>query len=186
MVTLSLKNNKCPEGYIIRKGYKTKIKTYNRPRCIKSNRKIKRSVIQKQIDDKIKRDRKSIKKLGIKNPKCIKGYTLRHGHYRNNNIVKPTCLKSVGKYKGKYKGPKIGYLNKGGFTKYGYYDVKSLTLRKRKIRLRKAIKDLGALTVWKRLNVIYIYNKYKNPEVAKIFYDDKTWIKNNFSLKKII
>ena len=182
MKSLPVINNKCPDGYIIRKGFKTKVKEYE-PRCIRSRKKIKRSVIQKQIDDRIKKERKSIRKLGIKNPKCKEGYTLRHGYYRNNKVVKPTCIKSRGKYKGKYKGPKIGYLNKGGLSKYGYSNVKNLTIKQRQKALKKAIKDLDALSIWRRINAISIYNRYTNPNISKIFDEDKNWIKNNFSLK---
>lgn len=186
MNTLPVINNKCPDGYIVRKSYKTKKGKRVTRRCIKSHRKIKRSIIQNRIDKKREKNQKTIRLMGYKTPKCKKGLIVRIGYIKKTKnkkvIIKPSCIKKRG-LPNKYKGKGIGFLNKGTLGKYGYYNVINLSLKQRRLALKKAIKDLSALTVWRKLNAISVYNRNTNPKVSNIFNIDKNWVKNNYSMK---
>jgi len=67
------------------------------------------------------------------------------------------------------------HLKKGELGKHGYKDVKLLTVAQRRAALRSAAAEFGWSTVQKKLNVLYVYNKYRHPETAALFWADAAW-----------
>jgi hypothetical protein len=76
----------------------------------------------------------------------------------------------------KKKGNRIGTLKKGLLIKYGYHNVADLSLQKRHSALTKAMKAYGTLSVYRKLNAVYVYNRKTNPFVARIFKADRDWV----------
>ena len=67
---------------------------------------------------------------------------------------------------------------KGGLIKYGYSS--KVSLKARRFALRKAVKAEGPTRVYKRLNLVMIYNINKNPAVSKKFRADRNWVKRTY------
>jgi hypothetical protein len=74
------------------------------------------------------------------------------------------------------KKNRIGTLKKGLLIKYGYHNVTDLSLQERHSALTKAIRAYGALSVSRKLNAVYVYNRKTNPSHAKIFKADRDWV----------
>lgn len=85
----------------------------------------------------------------------------------------------VKKKQSRKKLPKI-VLKKGELGKYGYKDVKTLTLKKRREALDKAINEYGAQKVLKKLGLIKTYQKNKNPVLIKKLMDNMKWSRKKF------
>jgi hypothetical protein len=71
---------------------------------------------------------------------------------------------------------RIGTLRKGLLIKYGYENVTTLSVVQRHTALNKAIRAYGALSVSRKLNAVYVYNRKTNPSVARIFKADRDWV----------
>lgn len=185
--TYSVKNRKCPKGYIIRKSYQTKKGKKVKARCIKNPGKGpgKRKHWITALKAKKTKNMKLVRKKFPTDPKCKQGEILRDGYVKKNKtkkkvtIIAPKCIKNrglPGKTSNKFKNGGIGPLKKGGLGKFGYHTVKNLTLKERKAALINASKSIGYLTVFRKLNAIEIYNRNTNPIISKIFKQDKNWI----------
>lgn len=180
---------KCPEKYILRKGYITKTGKKVKSNCIKSTSpyKGKRNEWQtKIITEKNKRTKKATKKTnGPK--KCHKGQTLKHAYLRksyirkNGTVVAESYIPSKC-IKKKYVYTKQIILKKGTLGKHGYHNIKSLTNKKRHDALKKAIKELGALSVMRKINILMIFSR-KNKELSGLYEKDKKWIYKNYDVK---
>lgn len=72
----------------------------------------------------------------------------------------------------------IGPLLKGKLSQYGYHSYKTKTQRSQ--ALKQAVKDYGALSIFRSLNALAVYNKNTNPEAAKIFTQDRNMIRKNY------
>jgi hypothetical protein len=66
---------------------------------------------------------------------------------------------------------------KGKLSKYGYH-VHDLQTKRYK-SLERATKEYGALSVFKKLNVLVTFNKNVHPELSKKFKKDREWVKKN-------
>ena len=73
------------------------------------------------------------------------------------------------------KSNRIGTLKKGLLAKFGYHNVTQLSLQERHEALKKAIQAYGPLSVFRKLNAVYVYNRKTNPFVARIFKADRDW-----------
>jgi hypothetical protein len=78
------------------------------------------------------------------------------------------------------KKNRIGTLKRGLLIKYGYHNVTSLSVIQRHTALNKAIRAYGALSVSRKLNAVYVYNRKTNPSAARVFKADRDW-----TLKKL-
>ena len=88
-----------------------------------------------------------------------------------------TCKKGLLQLKGTRKCVKgIGKLRKGGLE--GYHAT--LPLSERRTILQKAVAKHGALSVFRKLNAIYIYNKASSPSSSVTFLADRNWVKRTF------
>lgn len=73
------------------------------------------------------------------------------------------------------RGVRIVMKHRGVLGAFGYHDVKSLTIQKRRAALRKAAAALGWLYLVRKLNALYVFNKYRNPAVASVFRQDREY-----------
>jgi hypothetical protein len=90
-----------------------------------------------------------------------------------------TCKKGLIRLKGTRKCVKgIGKLRKGQLL--GYHAT--LSLSKRHAILQKAIAKYGALSVFRKLNAIYVYNKASSPASSATFLADRNWIKATYMM----
>ena len=177
---------KCPKGQIVRNGY-TRINPHTNkknkypPTCIdaQSNMGIKRVNFDRKILTQKKKMHEQIRKLFP--IKCKKGEIVKEGYKTKTNItkiVRPTCIKGTN-IKGTIKGIKrepTFVLQKGTLGQYGYHSVESK--EKRHAALKIAIKHIKPLSVYRKLNVLSILNKNRNPKISKLFKDDAEWLKN--------
>lgn len=93
-----------------------------------------------------------------------RGYT-----YRRKDLGKPG------------KGPKLIVIKeKGALRKHGYSVKKGEAARHR--ALASAIREYGALSVYRKLNAQYVFRKNYDPENAARFKADMEWVKENFKV----
>jgi len=93
-----------------------------------------------------------------------KGYT-----YRRIDVGKPG------------KGPKlIEIKEKGALRKHGYSVKKSEEARHR--ALSSAIKEYGALSVYRKLMAQYVFRKRYDPRTAARFRADAEWVRDKFKV----
>jgi hypothetical protein len=78
------------------------------------------------------------------------------------------------------KKSRIGTLKKGLLIKFGYQNVTQLSQQQRHEALTKAIRAYGALSVFRKLNAVYVYNRKTNPSHSKIFKTDRDWTRLQF------
>jgi len=74
----------------------------------------------------------------------------------------------------------IGTLKKGLLIKFGYQNVTQLSLQERHEALTKAIRAYGPLSVFRKLNAVYVYNRKTNPSHSRIFKIDRDWTRLQF------
>jgi hypothetical protein len=72
----------------------------------------------------------------------------------------------------------IGSLRKSKLTQFGYHT--NLSKTERAAAISKAIKEYGALSVYRSLNALAVYNKNTHPEVAKHAKEDRDMIRAKF------
>lgn len=127
---------------------------------------------------------------------CPEGYTIRKGYTRkftknvknkgftvrrkgtvytvrpkvNSIKVDPVCVKN------RVNG--IGKLRKGELIKYGYQYRLSDAIRHK--ALEKAVKQYGALSVFRKLDAVAKLSVRVAPDASKIFAKDRNWIHDNF------
>ena len=78
--------------------------------------------------------------------------------------------------------PGIGPLHKGDLSIFGYVAVTSLSERKRHMALSRAVREYGALSVFRKLNAVYIYSRHTAPVSSAIFKLDRDWVKDYFGV----
>lgn len=71
-------------------------------------------------------------------------------------------------------------LRKGDLSKYGYSHIIDLPSRKRHEALNKAAKHEDPLSIYRKLNVLSILNRYKNPKLSEVFLSDRDWLKSKY------
>ena len=76
----------------------------------------------------------------------------------------------------------IGPLHKGDLTQFGY--KANISSVKRHVALKLAIQKYGALSVWRKVNAIYVLSKNRYPELSAKYNIDRNWIMNNFKVAK--
>lgn len=84
-----------------------------------------------------------------------------------------------GSMKSSKKGSKkaIIIVDKDILGKYGYDNIKNISANKRHIALKKALKELKPLSVYRRLIAIATLNKNKDVKLHDILRDDAEWVK---------
>ena len=202
-MTDSKKNSKkCSKNMILRDGYTTKKGSKVPASCItaQSDSGKKTSIkLKKYLQKKAKMHREAMKRFSKEVPKkCSKGEILREGykikshksHSKSGKItdvkgawIKPTCIKSQLNRSSKSKKTII-ILEKDVLEKYGYNNIKAMNKTDRHIALRKAIKDIKPLSVYRRLVALSTLNKTKDITLSTILKTDAEWIKTQIEYKK--
>lgn len=183
----------CPKGQIKRVSYTRRRgrKTSRVPStCIKATSQTgeKTSVSQRRILSRLKSIHKRARaKFGT--PKCGKSEILREGYHKKkysrksksgkrsrvkSTWVEPVCIKST---TGKPHGKQLFRLEKGVLEKFGYFDVRRMPTSKRQHALKRALGELKPLALFRRLNALYVLNKDKDPDIAKVFRSDRDWVR---------
>lgn len=195
------KHGRCSSGKILRKAYSKKSGTRVPSRCILSVSRTgrKRSTSNRRLMSAKARLHKEARKKfkGRFSAKCHRGEILREGtraksysrrsYSRRSGIrvksakVKsawraPACIKSrTGK---STKGvPRIGPLEKGVLAKFGYHRVENLSKHDRHVALRKALRKIPALSLYRSLKAVATLSKNINRRAFRIFRDDAKWVK---------
>lgn len=75
----------------------------------------------------------------------------------------------------------IGRLKKGELGKYGYSSFADSETRGE--ALFHAVEEYGALSVFRKLNALSVYNRNSSPRSARIFKSDRDAIKRVFMSK---
>ena len=63
-------------------------------------------------------------------------------------------------------------------SKHNYHSYVDLDTRRN--ALKKAVMEYDALSVYRKLNALYIFNKNKHPSKANIFKRDRNWVKKTY------
>lgn len=194
----------CPAGYHKRMTYKSSSGRVVPPRCVRattvyanSSKEFKRGVTLKAarrlqaagIANKTINLRKAcppgqvLRKAYVRRFKTNvkeRGYTVKRGSqlYRaypkkSSTVVQAACVKDIGL---PGKGPQaIAPLRKGELMKHGYsYRKNDLT---RHEALRKAVKEFGALGVYRKLDAVAKLSTRAAPKASSIFKKDRDWVK---------
>lgn len=180
----------CRRGSIIRKGYTRHLRnrTIRVPSgCIKAQSQmgIKRSPFDEAVMTKKRKMHLRFRKM-YGAPRCKPGQVTREGYtrksyqrksgtYVTSSKVRPGCIKAVGlsKRRGR-KGKPLFFLQKGTLTQYGYHADK--TEAERHSSLSEALQHIKPLSVYRKLNALYVLNKNNNPTMAKLYRGDADWI----------
>ena len=98
--------------------------------------------------------------------------------------VAASCIKNVGNPgKGLPSGaPGIGPLRKGDLSRFGYSHVTNMTTDARRTALGVAVKAYGSLTLWRKLNALYVYTRNTSPASSAIFKADRDWIRAHYGI----
>ena len=96
----------------------------------------------------------------------------------------PQTRRRSGKSRATRRRSVIGPLKEGRLSKFGYVHVNELTEAQRHAAIKKAVHKFGALSVWKMINVLYVYNK-SNPKNRNLFKMDRDWIKSTFGIENL-
>jgi len=75
---------------------------------------------------------------------------------------------------------RIGPLRPGTLGRHGYCNVASLGVRARHRALRAAIAESTALSVFRKLNALWVYNRGINPGSGQVFLEDRDWVRRRF------
>lgn len=198
----------CPSGYHKRRGYTVKASGKFVPaRCVRATTTYKES--QSQFRSRLRRAKTArLHRRGLtanNTRKCppgmvrrrayvrkftsgikAQGYTVRRAGqtYRafpkkNYTVVRSGCIKNRGlPGKGTASGKTIAPLRKGELRKHGY--IYRLPTEKRHEALRKAVKEFGALGVYRKLNAVAKLSVRTAPGASKAFKEDRNWVQKTY------
>jgi hypothetical protein len=119
-----------------------------------------------------------------------RGYTVKRASGKAYRIhpskpsvyVKPGCMKKRGLSRKVSSGESIGPLRKGELKKHGY--VYRSSEDRRHNALRNAIKEFGALSVFRKLDAVTKLSVRTVPEASAVFKRDRDWVRRHYELKK--
>lgn len=123
--------------------------------------------------------------------RCGRGQILRGPYVRilrksgKQTFVPAACITNRGAPgKGLSSGkPGIGPLRSGDLERFGYTQVMTLSKPRRHIALAAAVREYGSLTVWRKLNAIYVYTKRTSPISSRIFKADRDWVNATYGIQ---
>ena len=203
-------NKGCPPGFHKRASYTSKKGHHVSPRCVKSTspysessknftrRMLARRESRLKAVGKPATSRKGcppgqVERQGYVRrfaPNIIqKGYTVKKSSgkaYRIHPVkssvyVRPGCIKDRGLAGKLAPGEGFGFLHKGELKKHGYgYEQ---TKEERHSALRRAVKEFGPISVFRKVDVVAKLSKRTVPEASKVFKADREWIRREYELK---
>jgi hypothetical protein len=188
-------SKKCSKGQILREGYKTKSGKKVSAGCIKAQSATGKKTskeLKKYIEKKESKQKQAKQKFPKEaTSKCGPGQIKREGYYTKAHMshtksgkeidvkghwVAPGCIDSVlGR---NTKGVKlITLMEKDVLKPFGYEKVDLMTKLERQKALKKAIKVIKPLSIYRRIIAIATLNKNKDAKLYKILREDANWIK---------
>ena len=78
----------------------------------------------------------------------------------------------------------IGPLRHGDLTRLGYST--KTTEARRHLALARAVAEYGALSVWRKLNAVYVYNRRTAPVASATFKADRDWVGIYYGVRKSV
>ena len=188
-------SKKCSKGQIMRQGYTTKTGKKVKSGCIEARSASgkKTSVeLKKYIEKKESKQKQARQKFPEQaRQKCKPGQIMREGYHIKSHQghsksckkisvsghwVAPGCIQSpMGR---STKGPKlITLMEKDVLKPFGYTKIETMGKTARREALKKAIKAVKALSIYRRIIAIATLNKNKDEKLYKILREDAEWIK---------
>jgi len=71
-------------------------------------------------------------------------------------------------------------LTKGSLGEYGYAHITEMSPAARHRALAAAIYDENPLSVFRKLNALFVMNRNRHPETAAVFEADRDWVKRTY------
>ncbi len=71
-------------------------------------------------------------------------------------------------------------LTKGSLGAYGYSHITEMSSAARHRALASAIYDENPLSVFRKLNALFVMNRNRHPETAAVFESDRDWVKRTY------
>jgi hypothetical protein len=186
-------NGSCPPGYHPRRAYTIK-RTGTRvaAACVRATTSAgePRSAFLKRTRERMTQRLRGIPVESRGVSSCPPGYIVRNPYVRvrrttgKRSFVPASCIRNVGAPgKGLASGaPGIGPLRKGTLERFGYTNVTALSSARRHLALASAVRAYGALTVWRKLNAVYVYTRRTSPASSRIFKTDRDWIRATYGI----
>jgi hypothetical protein len=188
----------CPKGFHKRSEYTTTKGTYVPPRCVRattpyeqSSKEFKRTATRKMKErlacppgyikrsPYVRRYSTAVRKQGY-TVKRASGKTYKVFPETSGRYVGPSCIKDRGlPGKGVADGKAIGPLRKGELTQFGYSSKLPSDLRR--LALEKAVKALGDLNVYHKLDAVAKLAVRVSPDSSRIFMADRDWVRKTFA-----
>jgi hypothetical protein len=151
---------------------------------------------------------KLAKGISQKEKECKKGEILRSAYMRESYNRRPYIRKSGTRVRSSHVGPTLVpakcikaqsrtgkkglfdeegkrvviLLEKGALGQYGYHDVDAMTVEARRSALDKAVAAVHGnwLSIFRRVNILATYNKYRNTALYNKFIADRDYIKRKY------
>lgn len=120
-----------------------------------------------------KLSKKYLKKTKAKKTRKLSRKRTRKLSRKRTRKLSRKVSRKVSRRKSKSK-IRIPVSHSGTLTSLGYYMHD--TQKKRHKALKKALKIYGYSLLMKKINLLYVYNKNKNPKIANIAQSDKKWL----------
>jgi hypothetical protein len=180
---------RCRSGFHPRKAYTVK-RTRVPASCVRRTRET-HSTFVARTRGRMTRRLRGIRKTQRGPHRCAAGKIRRAPYVRirkgRRTFVPASCIADVGAPgKGLASGmPGIGPLRRGNLKQFGYSDVRAMSTGHRQLALSSAVRKYGALTVWRKLNAIYVYTRRTAPASSAIFKADRDWIKATYGIKAV-
>ena len=145
-----------------------------------------KSKAKSKIRAKTRAKTRAKSKTRSKSKSCPRGQIMRSGYLRkhytktNGTLVNPTvvpehCIKDRGN---PGHGVQLFRLVPGVLEGYGYYGIKNLTQGQRRKALNRALDDgFEPLSLFRRINALYVLNKNQDPGIAELFKKDRDYVK---------
>ena len=98
----------------------------------------------------------------------------------SGKLMRPRLTRKGGftKWQVEHQSVGIGSLRKSKLTQFGYHT--DLNKNERAAALSKAVKEYGALSTYRSLNAIAIYNKNTHPAVSAAAKEDRDMLRKKF------
>ncbi len=187
----------CPSKYHKRSGYTSVKGKYVPPRCVRSttpyeqtSKEFKRSATRKmkarmscpsgyiRRDAYVRKYTSAVRKQGY-TVKRKSGSTYKVYPTASSKMVDSKCIKDRGLPGKGVTAKAIGPLRKGELTRFGYST--ELSLENRRAALKNAIKELGDLNVFRKLDAVAKLSLRVAPEKSKIFTEDRDWVRRTYA-----
>ena len=186
----------CPSGYHPRRSYRVR-RTGTRvaSSCVRATtRSGPRSNFLKNTRQRMTQRLRGIRKSRRGVTACGAGQIVRDAYVRirlgKRQFVPAACIRDVGNPGKGIPGSTpsgvgrvgIGPLRQGDLKRFGYDDVVTMSEARRHLALAAAVRAYGALTVWRKINAVFIYTKNTSPASSRVFKADRDWIKATYGI----